>query len=383
MAPMISFSYTQKDREILEEARYQAALARKYARDFESDEDKTLPAEYPEAKGRPNVRKLVEQFADEISGPKILNALLYLEDWYGGVPLREARYSLGNTVLKIAGSPEQQTRWQDKTIAIALTEPVGGSDPASVRTTATYDHVTASWIINGEKIFITYAESCEAALVLARVVHPDQPRRLSTFMVEKGTPGFSVGKQIRKMGIRWEDTAALSFVDCRIPSFNHIDGDLKKTLQSFSESRPVVAAYALGVSRAAIDFVWERLAEIGVRPDYNLDSTQLPAAADRMLALEAEWEATYVMVVRAKWVEQIEGPGKIDSSVAKALGGALARKVTQTCIQVLGMYGLSAEYLVEKWFRDARIFDIYEGTGEIQRLIIARELLNFSAKELN
>ena len=380
---MVSFAYTKKDREILEEARRQASLARKYARDFEHDEDKMLPAEYPEAVGRPNVRELVEQFTDEISGPKILNALLYLEDWYGGVPLREARYSLGNTVLEIAGSPEQRERWGDKTIAIALTEPVGGSDPASVRTTATYDPETDGWIIDGEKIFITYAESCDAALVLARVVHPGQPRRLSTFMVEKGTSGFSVGKQIRKMGIRWEDTAALSFADCRIPAFNHIDGDLKKTLQSFSESRPVVAAYALGVSRAAMDFVWGRLAEIGVRPDYNAGLGGMPAAADRMLALEAEWEATYVMVLRAKWVEQNEGPGKIDSSVAKALGGALARKATQTCIEVLGAHGLSAEHLIEKWFRDARIFDIYEGTGEIQRLIIARELLGYSPKELN
>ena len=102
-----------------------------------------------------------------------------------------------------------------------------------------------------------------------------------------------------------------------------------------------------------------------------------------MIALEAEWEATYVMVLRAKWVEQNEGPGKIDSSVAKALGGALARRATQTCIEVLGAYGLSVDHLMEKWFRDARIFDIYEGTGEIQRLIIARELLGYSPKELN
>jgi acyl-CoA dehydrogenase len=202
-------------------------------------------------------------------------------------------------------------------------------------------------------------------------------------MVEKGTPGFSVGKQIRKMGIRFEDTAGLSFVNCRIPAFNHIDGDLKKTLQSFSESRPVVAAYALGVSRAAMDFTWVRLAEIGVTPDYNATPTGLCAAADRMLALEAEWDATWITVLRAKWIEQNEGPGKIESSAAKAMGGALARKATQTCIEVLGACGLSAEHLAEKWFRDARIFDIYEGTGEIQRLIIAREILRYSPKELN
>ena len=380
---MISFALTERDREILDEARAQAELAVKYARDFEHDEDRMLPPEFPEAEGRPDVRELMDRHVDELSGRKIIHALLYLEDWRGGVPLRESRYSLGNTVLAIAGTPEQYARWADRTIAIGLTEPIGGSDPASTRTTATWDPATNQWIVEGEKIFITYAQSCDAVLVLARLIHPDGRRGLSTFMIEKGTPGFSVGKQIRKMGIRFEDTAGLSFSDCRIPAFNHIDGDLKKTLRSFSESRPVVAAYALGVSRAAMDFTWARLAEIGVTPDYDAGPTGMTAAADRMLELEAEWEATWVAVVRAKWVEQNEGPGKIESSIAKAMGGGLARKATQTCIAILGACALSAEHLAEKWFRDARIFDIYEGTGEIQRLIIARDLLGYSPKELN
>ena len=264
---MISFALTERDREILEEARAQAELAVKYARDFEHDEDRMLPPEFPEAEGRPDVRELMDRHVDELSGRKIIHALLYLEDWRGGVPLRESRYSLGNTVLAIAGTPEQYARWADKTIAIGLTEPIGGSDPASTRTTATWDPATNQWIVEGEKIFITYAQSCDAVLVLARLIHPDGRRGLSTFMIEKGTPGFSVGKQIRKMGIRFEDTAGLSFSDCRISAFNHIDGDRKKTLRSFSELRPVVAAYAFGVSRAAMDFTWARLAEIGVTPD--------------------------------------------------------------------------------------------------------------------
>jgi acyl-CoA dehydrogenase len=380
---MISFQLTGKDQEILDEARRQAKLAGKYARDFENDEDKLLPAQYPEAEGLPDVHAMLDACTDGISGHKIINALIYLEDWYGGVPLREARYSLGNTVLQIAGTAQQFARWRDKTIAIGLTEPVGGSDPASTRTAARYDAQADEWVVNGEKIFITYAQGCDAVLLLARMIHPDRPPQLSTFLVEKGTPGFTVGKQIRKMGIRWEDTAALSFSDCRIPAFNHIDGDLKKTLQSFSESRPVVAAYALGVSRAALDFTWDRLREIGIAPDYNAPLTRQPAAADRLMRLEAEWEATWLAVVRAKWVEQRESPGKIDSSVAKAMGGQLARKVTQACVELLGSCGLSAEHLPEKWFRDARIFDIYEGTGEIQRLIIARDLLGYTPKELN
>ena len=380
---MISFEFTERDRELLSEARRQANLAAKHARDFENDEDRLLPHEYPEAAGCPDVRALLDAFVEETSGHKIINALLYLEDWYGGVPLREHRYSLGNTVLKIAGTAEQYDRWHDRTIAIGLTEPIGGSDPASVRTTARFDQTTGNWTINGEKIFITYAQGCDAVLVLARVLHPAQPQRLSTFIVEKGTPGFDVGPQIRKMGIRWEDTAALSFVDCEIPSFNHVDGDLKKTLQSFSESRPVVAAYALGVSRAALEYTWGQLRTAGIAPDYNTHLSAQSAAVARLLALEAEWEATWLTVVRAKWIEQREGPGKVESSMAKAMGGLLARRVTQTCIEVLGAAGLSASAPLEKLFRDARIFDIYEGTGEIQRLIIARHLLEYSPKELN
>jgi len=109
---MISFEFTERDRELLSEARRQANLAAKYARDFESDEDRLLPHEYPEAAGCPDVRALLDAFVEETSGHKIVNALLYLEDWYGGVPLREHSYSLGNTVLKIAGTAEQYDRVQ-------------------------------------------------------------------------------------------------------------------------------------------------------------------------------------------------------------------------------------------------------------------------------
>ncbi len=379
---MISFALTDTDAAILGEARTQADLASKYARDFEHDEDRLLPHAFPEAEGRPDPRAMLASLASETSGAKILHALLYLEDWRGGVPLRESRYSLGNTALRIAGTPEQYARWRDRTIAIGLTEPAGGSDPASTRTTATWDAESGEWLIEGEKTFITYAESCDAVLVLARLVHPER-QGLSAFMVEKGTRGFNVGRQFRKMGVRFEDTAPLAFSGCRVPAFNHIDGDLKSMLQSFSESRPVVAAYALGVCRAALDFTWARLAEIGIAPDYDKGPSETTAAADRLMSLEAEWEATWVTVLQAKWIEQNEGPGKIESSMAKAMGGALARRVTQTCIDVLGAGGLSDLHPVEKAFRDARIFDIYEGTGEVQRLIIAREILGYSPKELN
>lgn len=380
---MISFQLTEKDREILAEAREQARLAVKYARDFAKNEDKLVPDYYPEAENRPDVYALLDKYEGDISGVKIMEALLYIEEWYGGVPLRTNKYSLGNTVLRIAGTPAQMQRWYNKIIAIALTEPGGGSDPAATRTTARYDAETDEWVLNGEKIFISYAEGSDALLVLARVVHPDRPKTLSTFLVEQGTKGLSVSKQLRKMGIRWEDTANLSFSECRIPNLNHIDGDFKKTMQSFSESRPVVSSFALGCARAALDFTWRKLEELGIKPDYNATPLDQTAAADRLMRLEAEWEATWLTVVRAKWIEQNEGPGKIESSMAKAMAGRLSRRVTQTCIDILGPTSLSEEFDFEKRFRDGRIFDIYEGTGEMQRLIIARHLLGYTPKDLN
>src|SRR3981081_1621932 len=146
---MISFQLTGKEQEILEEARRQAKLAGKYARDFENDEDKLLPAQYPEAEGLPDVHAMLDACTDGISGHKIINALIYLEDWYGGVPLREARYSLGNTVLQIAGTAQQFARWRDKTIAIGLTEPGGGPGPASPRNSAPYDAQTHETGVHG------------------------------------------------------------------------------------------------------------------------------------------------------------------------------------------------------------------------------------------
>ena len=230
---MVSFALTGADRAILKEAKAQADLASRHAREFEHDEDRMLP-HAPEAEGRPDTRAMLAHLEPETSGAKILTALLYLEDWRGGVPLREARYSLGNTALRIAGAPEQYERWRNRTIAIGLTELVGGSDPASTRTTATWDAAAGEWVIEGEKIFITYAQK------LRRRPGSGPPRPsgtagLSAFMVEKGTPGLSVGRQFRKMGIRFEDTAPLAFSACRVPAFNHIDGDLKSMLRSFSE----------------------------------------------------------------------------------------------------------------------------------------------------
>lgn len=381
---MPDFDPTPADRAIIEEAHRQAEVGRRYARHFDRHENELPPDQLPEAKDHPDLAELMRKRANELSGPRMVEALVYLEQWWGGVPLRDGKYSLGNHVLEQVGTPEQIAKWRDlPTIAIAMTEPIGGSDPSAIRTTAVHDPASSAWILNGEKIFITYSATCQAVIVLARAVEPGKPPRLSTFMVEKGTPGFTVGPQLRKLGLRSEDTATLAFVGCRIPAFNHIDGGLRQTLTAFNESRPMVSAFALGVTRAALDFTRQALAEAGVTIDYNSPPARQSAAAEKLLLLEAEWEATWLTVMRAKWIEDTKAPAKIEASLAKSKAGRMARRVTQGCIELLGPAALSETHLLEKWFRDARIFDIYEGTGEIQRLIIARHLLGYSPKELN
>ncbi len=362
---MIDFELTPKDQEIIRIAHEQAELARRYADHYDKHEDELAPAQFPEAEGRPNPIVLAEEAGEGASGPRILHSLVMHEVYGGGMSLHRARWGLGNTVLKDVATPEQFEKWKNHTIAIAITEPGAGSDPANIRTTATFDRETGEWILNGEKIFISQAQSADAAMVFSRFIAADGSRGMTTFLVEKGTPGFTVGPQLKKLGIRSHDTCNLLFEDCRIPEFNHIKGDFKSTMSVFNDSRPMVGAMALGVARAALDFTRQKLAERGIEIDYRSSARSRSALADR-----------------SKWLEQQKVAPKVEASIAKAAGGKAARKITQGCIELLGPEALSEDHRLERCFRDGRIFDIYEGAGEIQRLIIARAILDYTAREL-
>jgi acyl-CoA dehydrogenase len=379
---MIDFDLTPADQEVIRHAHEQAELARRYADYYDKHEDELPPEQFPEADGRPDPIAMAESAAQEGSGPRILHSLVMHEIYGGGLALHRAKWGLGNTVLKTVATPEQYERWKNHTIAIAITEPGAGSDPANIRTSATFDRETAEWIINGEKIFISQAQSADAAMVFSRFVAPDGSRGMTTFLVEKGTPGFTVGPQLRKLGIRAHDTCNLLFDDCRIPEFNHIKGDFKSTMLVFNDSRPMVGAMALGVARAALDFTREKLREQGIEIDYRPGMRGRSAIADRFLRLEAIYEAALLTVLRAKWMEQQSVPPKVEASIAKAAGGKAARKITQGCVELLAPEALAEDHRLDRCFRDGRIFDIYEGAGEIQRLIIARSILGYTNKEL-
>jgi acyl-CoA dehydrogenase len=383
---MVDLDLTETDKHILDIAHGQALIGRSYARYYDKHEGELVPDVLPAAVNEPDVRMYLRDRAAETSGTTIVEALLRLEESWGSIPARRTKvalgFGLGAYILKTIGSPEQIAKWGNSIIAIALTEPGAGSDPAGVRTTAVHDPATNEWVLNGEKIFISQSVRCNAVMVLARFEDANGKRGLSTFLVEKGTPGFTVGPHHKKLGIRHWDTCSQLFTDCRIADLNHIKGDLKTTMTVFNESRPVMGAMALGVARAAMDFTRDKLKEAGIELNYAGGIGSLSALADRFIRLEALYEAAWLTVVRALWLTQVGGDSKIEASVAKAKGGRAARRITQECIELLGPSSLSEEHLVEQWFRDARIYDIFEGTGEIQRLIIARWLLDYSAKDL-
>ncbi len=379
---MIDFQLTPADEKILSSAHEQAIIGRRYASYYDKHEDEIEPEQFPEAKDLPNPITLAEDGLGGSSGSRILHSLVMLEIYWGGIALHRSKWGLGNTVLKTVATPEQFEKWKNHTIAIAITEPGAGSDPANIRTTATFDRETGEWILNGEKIFISQAQSGDAAMVLSRFIAPDGSRGMTTFIVEKGTPGFSVGPQLRKLGIRSHDTCNLLFENCRIPEFNHIKGDFKSTMSVFNDSRPMVGAMALGVARAALDFTREKLAERGIEISYRAGMRNRSALVDRFIRLEAIYEAALLTVLRSKWLEQQAVPPKVEASIAKAAGGKAARKITQGCIELLGPEALSEEHPLDRCFRDGRIFDIYEGAGEIQRLIIARSILGYTGRDL-
>ena len=248
------------------------------------------------------------------------------------------------------------------------------------------------WLLNGEKIFVTTGCRAEGVVVWATIDKSAGRAGIKSFVVLKDTPGFVVAHKEKKLGIRADDTAAYVFQDCRIPRENLLgldetipkqsSGGFRKVMKTFNMTRPGVAAIGLGMAEAALDFTREQLRESGIEVHYGPGLHGQSAAAEKFLRLEATYEAAMLTVLRAAWLADQGQPNNLEASVCKAKAGAAVREITQGCVEILGPMGVSREYLLEKWFRDVRITDIYEGTGQIQRLIIARNLLGYTRKEL-
>lgn len=305
-----------------------------------------------------------------------------------GLLLSLPNAGLGNAALMAVANDDQIARFGSKWIAMAITEPQSGSDSGSISTTAELDG--DEWILNGEKIFVTCADRCDAVVVWATIDKDAGKAGVKSFIVEKGTPGFKLEKLERKLGIRASDTGTFLLKNCRIPKDN-ILGDptiakstegFKGVMKTFDNTRPLVAAMANGIASAAIDLLKEHLQDNDVELNYTKNVHNISSVEKEYYRMEAELEAMRLLTWRAAWMADNNQANNLEASMAKAKSGRMATLITQKCCDILGPLGFSRKYLAEKWMRDSKIMDIFEGTGQIQHLIVARNVLNLSSSEL-
>ena len=314
---------------------------------------------------------------------------------------------LGAAAVDAAATPEQKKKFlarfgEEKPTfaAMCMTEPGAGSDTSAIKTMAVLDEKTNEWVLNGEKIFVTAGHKSMVAdekfgkgfIVVWASIDPSAGRAgMRGFVIEAGTPGVAVTKLEHKLGIRASDTASISLVDVRVP-FDNVLGSptvekktekgFKKAMATFDATRPLVAATGLGVARAALDFVKDKLAENGIEVHYGLPRNKLTNIEREVIDMEIMLRSAWLMVIKAVWMADNRKPNALESSMSKVKAGDVSTKVTQKAVELMGPLGYSREFLLEKWFRDAKITDIYEGTGQINRLIVARQILDYSGREL-
>jgi acyl-CoA dehydrogenase len=297
---------------------------------------------------------------------------------------------LGAPPVRATGTSEQKKRFfgmfsdMDKGPlkwgAYGLTEPGAGSDVAGIRTSCRKDG--DHWVLNGRKCYITNGGRAIWTVIFA-TVDPSQGRAgHRAFVVEKGTPGFEVGKIEEKMGLRANETAELVLEDCRVPAENLLGGEaayhskegFMTAMKTFDNTRPLVGAMAVGIGRAAYEY-----ARDFVKENYLL-GRPLPryaAIAERLARVSRRLEAARMLVWRATTMADLAQPNAKEASMAKAAAGQAAIAACIDAIEICGAHGsLATEHaLLEKWFRDIKVYDIFEGTGNIQRVVISKRLL--------
>ena len=310
---------------------------------------------------------------------------------------------LGAAAVEAAGSPEQKQKFlarfrEEKPTfaAMAMTEPQAGSDTSAIRTSAVLDRATNEWVLNGEKIFVTagHKSLCESPgfIVVWATIDPSAGRAgMRSFVIEAGNPGAKVTKLEHKMGIRASDTASIVLQDCRVP-FENILGSpevetvttkgFKGAMATFDATRPLVAATGIGVARATLELLKDMLTQQGVTIRYGLPRQKLSAVERDVIDMEVMLRSAWLLIIKAVWMADNRKPNSLEASMSKLRAGDVVTKITQKAVEIMGPLGYSRDHLLEKWFRDAKITDIYEGTGQINRLIVARNVLGYSGREL-
>ncbi len=330
--------------------------------------------------------------SDNRNGSNLASLLGLIELCWGdvGLLLTMPRQGLGQAAIAAVADEEQLKRFGGKWAAMAITEPEAGSDSAAIRTTAVLDEATGEYVLNGEKIFVTSGDRAELVVVWATLDRSAGRGAIKSFVVERSNPGLKLDRLEHKLGIRASDTANFVLEDCRVPKENLLGSPEIQTaregfagvMQTFDNTRPLVAGMAVGVARACLERTRELLDEAGVVIDYDAPPHAQTAAAAEFISMESDWEAARLLTLQAAWMADNKKPNSLQASMAKAKAGRVGTDVALRCVALCGSIGYGEGELLEKWARDAKILDLFEGTQQIQLLIVARQLLGKPSAEL-
>jgi len=290
-----------------------------------------------------------------------------------------AHNSLCTNHIFLAGNDEQRRRWVPKLAsgkwlgAWGLTEPNSGSDAAGARTTAV--RTANGWKLNGSKTFITNGTYADIAVVIAVTDKSQGTRGLSAFAVERGTPGFRSGKKENKLGLRASDTSELIFEDCEIPHENLLGAEGEGFIDSMrvlDGGRISIAALSLGIAQSALDAALKYTKE---RRQFGKAISEFQGIQWKLADMATQLDAARLLTLRAAQMKDLGRKTTMESSMAKLHASETAVKICDECVQLHGGYGFIKDYPAEKFYRDVKLCTIGEGTSEIQRMVIARELL--------
>ena len=287
--------------------------------------------------------------------------------------------SVGATPIQMFGTEEQKRKWLPLLAtrylgAFALTEPGSGSDAAALITRA--ERRGDEYVLNGTKTFVTNGKYADVFLLMARTHREHKHRGISAFLVERAAPGLRVGKTIDKMGIRGSDTVELFLEDCRVPVANRILDEghgFRVAMQALDGGRIGVAAQALGIAQASLDAAGRYARE---RVQFDKPISEFQAIQWMVADMAAEIDAARLLTLRAAWLKDQGLPCGPQASMAKLLASRVARTAADRAVQIHGGYGYTKEFPVERYYRDAKVTELYEGTSEIQRIVIANSILH-------
>ena len=368
-------------------------LVRQMVRDFAVNEVKPIAAEIDVTERFPmeNVKKMGElgmmgiPFPTEFGGAggDVLSYILAVEELSKvcattGVIL-SAHTSLCASLINENGTPEQKEKYLrdlctgNKIGAFGLTEPGAGTDAAGQQTTAVLDG--DNYILNGSKIFITNGGVADTFIVFAMTDKSKGTKGISAFIVEKDFPGFSIGKKEDKLGIRASSTTELIFENCVVPKENLIGREGKGfgiAMKTLDGGRIGIAAQALGIAEGALD---EAIKYMKERKQFGRPIAAFQGLQWMVAEMSTKIEAARFLVYKAAWLKENKQPYSIDAARAKLYAAEVAMDVTTKAVQLFGGYGYTKEYPVERMMRDAKITEIYEGTSEVQKMVISGSLL--------